>query len=201
MVKVVIFDFDGVIADSLPVVDKAAKKVFHRLKYPFPAINRDDDLKKILMEEMKLNAFQQLRLIKAMRKEVAILKDDLQLFQGMRELFEEIIKDRKVMILSSNAYETIEALLRKHHFPEIEIISDSSLFGKDKVLKRVLKNHYLSPQDVVYVGDEVRDVEACKKIGVQIFAVSWGYNSEKSLIKAGATQIIRSPEEITKLLN
>jgi len=200
MVNVVIFDFDGVIADSLPVVDKAARAVFQRLKYSFPTINRDDDLKNILTKEMKLNAFQQLRLIKAMRKEVAALKEDMQLFQGMRELFEELIKDHQVMILSSNAFETIDALLRKHHFPEIKIISDSSLFGKDKVLKRVLKNHNLSPNDVVYIGDEVRDVEACKKVGVPIFAVSWGYNSEKSLVKAGATQIIRSPEEIIRLL-
>ncbi len=200
MKKVVIFDFDGVIADSLPVVGCAAKKVFQRLKYPFPALSRDDDLWKIMFKEMKLNAFQRLRLVKAMKKEMSGYKKDISVFAGMRELLTELSQKTKVMILSSNSEKTIKHILVKNNFPELEIVSDSSFFGKDKVLKRVLKSYSLKPSEVIYIGDEVRDVEACKSVNVEISAVTWGYNSEKALLKAGANHIIRDPKEILKFV-
>lgn len=200
MVQVVIFDFDGVIADSLPVVEKAARKVFQRKKYPLPAISRDDSLWHILMKEMNLNTLQRLRLIKAMKKEISKQREDIPVFQGMRELFEELARQYKVIILSSNSQETISALFKKNNFPELEIISDSSLFGKDKVLKRVFKKYHLTPTEAIYIGDEIRDVEACKRVNVEMIAVTWGYNSEKALRKAGASEIARTPEEILKFV-
>ncbi len=175
MIKAVIFDFDGVIADSLPAVEKAATKVFKRLKYPFPAISREDDLRKILMVDMKLNTFQRLRLVKGMKKEITLLREYIQVFAGMRELLTQLSQKTKVIILSSNSEQAINSLLQKHHFPtSIEIISDSSLFGKDRVLKRVLKNHQLTPREVVYIGDEVRDVVACNRVNIPILTVTWG---------------------------
>ncbi len=200
MLKVVIFDFDGVIADSLPALEKAARKVLERLKYPFPAISREDPLWKIMFKDMKLNAFQRLRLINAMKKEMSSYKEDIPVFSGMREIILELSKKIKVMILSSNSKETISHILEKNNFPELEIVSDSSFFGKDKVLKRTLKKHNFLPSEIIYLGDEVRDVEACARARVEILVVNWGYNSEKALRKAGANHIIRKPEEILKFI-
>ncbi|MEK6825330.1 MAG: HAD-IA family hydrolase [Nanoarchaeota archaeon] len=200
MIKAIIFDFDGVIADSLPAVEKAARKAMIRLKYPFPVISRDDSLWNIITRKMKLNIFQRLRLIKAIKKEVVPFIRDISVFAGMRELLIELQKKYKVIILSSNSMETISTLLSKYKFPQIEIVSDTSLFKKDKKLKRLLKKKGLSTEEAVYIGDEVRDVEACKRANIEIFAVNWGYNSEKALRKAGATHIIRKPEEILRFL-
>lgn len=152
------------------------------------------------MKEMHLNTLQRLRLIKAMKKEIGKMREDISVFQGMRELLEELARQYQVIILSSNTEETIQRLFEKNKFPDVEIISDSSLFGKDKVIKRSLKKHSLAPEEAVYIGDEIRDVEACKRANIEMIAVAWGYNSEKALRKAGASEVARSPEEILKFV-
>ena len=200
MIKAVIFDFDGVIADSLPVVEQSARIALQRLKYPFPSISREDSLWNIITQKMSLNFFQRMRLIRAIKKEVAGKVGDISVFEGMREVLTELMKTHTVFILSSNSHETISSIFSRYRFPSLEIVSDTSLFGKDKKLKRVLKKKNLSHNEVIYIGDEIRDVEACKKVNIRMLAVSWGYNSEKALSKAGSTQIIRTPKDILKFV-
>jgi phosphoglycolate phosphatase len=53
---------------------------------------------------------------------------------------------------------------------------------------------------VIYVGDETRDVEACKKVGIKIIGVTWGLHTPKALKKAGADYIINKPDEFHKIL-
>ena len=36
-------------------------------------------------------------------------------------------------------------------------------------------------EDVVYVGDETRDIVAARKLGIRVAAVTWGYNSSEAL--------------------
>lgn len=44
------------------------------------------------------------------------------------------------------------------------------------MIKKFLKEKKLQTEEVLYVGDEQRDVVACKKIGVEIIWVGWGYD-------------------------
>ena len=63
-----------------------------------------------------------------------------------------------------------------------------------------MEKHNLKPQEIIYVGDEVRDIQACKKIGVKIIAVSWGYNSKEILDREKPDYLVNKPIEIPKIL-
>jgi phosphoglycolate phosphatase-like HAD superfamily hydrolase len=55
-------------------------------------------------------------------------------------------------------------------------------------------------QRAVYVGDEVRDIVAARKAGVDVAAVSWGYNTREVLAKHEPDYLIERPELLPTLL-
>ena len=80
-----------------------------------------------------------------------------------------------------------------------DIVSDSSIFGKHVVLERLFEKHGLKKENTLYVGDEVRDVDACKKVGVEIITVAWGWNCVERLQET-QSPIAHSVEELRELL-
>jgi phosphoglycolate phosphatase-like HAD superfamily hydrolase len=58
----------------------------------------------------------------------------------------------------------------------------------------------LKPREILFIGDEIRDIDAAQETGVHIAAVTWGYNSRTALESAAPDHILDSPEEITELL-
>jgi phosphoglycolate phosphatase len=51
-------------------------------------------------------------------------------------------------------------------------------------------------KDVLYIGDELRDFQACKKLDVPIIAVTWGYDSISLLSNASPDFLVREPRDI-----
>ncbi|MNF15821.1 Pyrophosphatase PpaX [compost metagenome] len=50
------------------------------------------------------------------------------------------------------------------------------------------------------MGDELRDVQACKRIGVKVAAVTWGYDSVKLLTEAEPDYLCEAPVDILGLI-
>ncbi len=63
-----------------------------------------------------------------------------------------------------------------------------------------MKDKTIPHDDPIYVGDEIRDVEAAKKAGIRVIGVSWGYNSKNALLKAKPDHVIENPEEIESIV-
>lgn len=58
-----------------------------------------------------------------------------------------------------------------------------------------------APQRCLYVGDDLRDVEAGRAAGIDTVAVAWGYlGDDKPIEEWGAGTIIQSPADILGLL-
>ena len=80
------------------------------------------------------------------------------------------------------------------------IYTERTLFSKDKALNKFIKRNNLIPEQVMYVGDETRDIEASKKINVKVVAVSWGFNSEEALARQNPDFLINKPSELVDLI-
>ncbi len=63
-----------------------------------------------------------------------------------------------------------------------------------------MKLHRFGADDVIFIGDETRDIEACKRAGIRCVAVTWGYNSEKSLAAQNPHRVFHRPEELRALI-
>jgi len=76
------------------------------------------------------------------------------------------------------------------------IYSGKSIFGKDKVMTHLFEKEGLSKQEVIYVGDEKRDIEASKKVGIPMVAVTWGISDFKTLEMLQSDQIAHTPGDL-----
>jgi phosphoglycolate phosphatase-like HAD superfamily hydrolase len=80
------------------------------------------------------------------------------------------------------------------------IYSETSLFSKDKSIRKLMKQNNLNLDEILYVGDETRDIEASKKIHIKVIAVTWGFNSGEVLAKHNPDFLIQQPSELIEIL-
>jgi phosphoglycolate phosphatase len=93
------------------------------------------------------------------------------------------------MIMSSNSKENILLALKE------EASAFSYIRGN---IGQSKKHKYLLPyaHNSLYITDEVRDIEQCHAIGMDVIAVTWGLDSEESLISASPKALINNPQEL-----
>ena len=115
----------------------------------------------------------------------------------MPKIIKELSKDRDVYILSSNDHKTVKKILQNNKLDaEVTILTASSLFGKDKPLKRLLKKHKYPANKSWMIGDEARDIQAGKKARMNTIGVSWGLQGKEGIKRSGPDHIAARPEQI-----
>jgi len=211
-IKFIIFDFDGTIADTLPYS-------FQRFLEIAKALQLNDLSERQIVKEIRSKSYQELlkgsfkrawlklpyvvNMIKNMQIELEKEMENIKFFTGVKKfLFDLKKKGYKLAIISSNRIENINKFIK---FNKIDIFDfvhgKTDLFGKEGYLKKFLKDFKLDGSEVIYIGDEIRDVEACKKAGIKMIGVSWGLHTIEALQKNGVDYIVKKPEEIFKILS
>jgi phosphoglycolate phosphatase len=205
--KTVLFDFDGTIVDTLDLTWKSFNRVAP--KYNLPLIKETDlpQLKNLssreLLKMFPLSPWKLLHLTRDIQAEHKKKMHTVKLIPGMAEILCKLTeKGIEVGIVTSNSRENVELFLDTHNLASISFVhAEKNLFGKDKMLKNVLKTRMLSSKDSVYVGDEVRDIEASHKAGLRVISVSWGFNSLERLKKAQPDDFATSAEELLQKID
>lgn len=207
MSKYIIFDFDGTLVDSKYAFQMAWNQLAKR--HGFGTIESDqiDSLKKMTFKERgKLLRFPLYKIPMVVPELTRLYRESLKsvhFFDGIKEmLYHFSEKGLQLAIISSNSKENIQAFLKENELSEIvtEVMCSSRIFGKDKIITKFLAHHGLQTSDIVYVGDESRDILACKKIAVKVIWVSWGFDAEEVVIMHQPDHIIHSPKELEELL-
>ena len=206
MIKHVIFDFDGTIVDSRYLAVELLNELAE--KYHFRKI-RDTEFEKLrnlsITERCKA-LHVPLYLIPLVVAEL-VLKyqksvNSLPTYTGVKDIISRLKeKGFKLSIISSNSTENIRLFLKKNHINNFDsIYSSSFITGKEGAIMTFLRKHNLKRDDVVYIGDECRDIIACKKNNVKIIAVSWGYDSIELLTREKPDYIAKNPRELYNLI-
>ena len=205
--RTLIFDFDGTIADTLG----ETRRIFN-------IIAPDYGIREVAEDE--LNALRHLSLkellshLKIPKRRVPALISrgtgmmrgnitQLKLIEGMAEVLVELRKHSDNFgILTSNTTANVDLFLETHGLREqFDFISSTSkLTGKAKHLKAIRKTFSLRPEQMLYVGDELRDVKASQKAGIPIAAVTWGFNSHEALAASEPDYLFDKPEDFLRLL-
>jgi phosphoglycolate phosphatase len=206
-IKYVIFDFDGTIADTLPFS-------FQKFLEMTRLLNIEDLTDKEIIKEIRSKSYQELlkdnfkrswlkipfviNVIKNMQVELEKEMHNIKFFSGMKKFLFNLKKEGyKLAIISSNRVENINKFIKHNNLDIFDFVhGKTDLFGKSGYLGKFLTDFKLDKSEVVYVGDEIRDVEACKKTGIKIIGVSWGLHTVEALNKAGVDHIVGKPSEI-----
>lgn len=203
--KCIVFDFDGTLAD--------VEEVIVDIYRDFASKNGWPELDKKIYKELKVGgakmAIKMLgirfwQLPKLLRRGISEYKKhahDIKLFPGIAEVVEKLGNEYDVYILSSNDASVVKEIIKHNNLKaNITILKGSPLFGKDKPLKKLLKEHGYSSQQAWMIGDEARDIEAGTKAGMKTIAVSWGLQSDKGLAQANPDYTASKPADILKII-
>ena len=139
----------------------------------------------------------------AFLSEFRALATEMSLHKGIGPAVEQISSmGIRQGIVSSNSTENIRRCLESNgaasHF---EYVSGTSrIWGKEKRIRTALRKLKLDPRNVLYVGDEIRDIEASRAAGLDMAAVSWGLNSAAALSSSSPTYVISRPTELLSIL-
>ena len=190
-----IFDFDGTIADSL---DTFLKIVNKRLDSTFTKNEVRKKGTKQLIKELKIPKLLLPFYVWRARREIQNFVSTLEPFKGMETVIRKLNKKHELAIITSNSKSNVIAFLTKHKLEKCfsEIDDSLAFFAKDKKIKKLLNSKALQSKDCIYIGDETRDVEAAKKAGVKSISVCWGYESCALLKKAKADHLTNSPTQL-----
>ncbi|WP_234978458.1 HAD-IA family hydrolase [Bacillus tuaregi] len=200
------FDFDGTLADSSDVFMKAWNTYAEQYDF-LPVVKEDLILTRnmTIQQRAKQFRFPMRKLPMILPKIYRYFKEnmnDVKLFDGIKEMLDTLAeKGYHITILSSNAKENIELLLEREQIDSVsQVLSSSKLFGKDTVIKRFLKQQQLQSEQLLYVGDEVRDIIACNKVSVPFTWVSWGLDGLELVAKEEPKYIVHTREELLETL-
>jgi phosphoglycolate phosphatase len=202
--KLFLFDFDGVLVESLDIYEKTVSLVLEKINKPLTRgreeflelfegnfyeslAKRGVDLKEFV--EASADIFSQINYKKM--KAVA----------AMVPVIEELQKNNILLVISSNDSATIKEAIERYqfngNFQEI-LGSDFMLSKKDKILYAIDK-YQTAPQDIYYIGDTTGDIKEGKQAGVKTIGVTWGWHSKEKMAAARPDYLFDKPQDLLQL--
>ncbi|MBL7129817.1 MAG: HAD family hydrolase [Candidatus Omnitrophica bacterium] len=183
MIKAIIFDFDGVIAESVDIKTKAFAKLFEQ--------EGEEIVKRVVDYHLSNTGVSRYEKFKHIYKEM--LKKTLTEveFQGLCNKFKNIVVDSVVKApFVRGAKEFLENYVSKYKFfiasatpqDEIEdIVTQKQLlryfmgvYGAPKkktdIAKEIISDNNLLPEEIVYIGDALSDYEAANTNSINFIA-------------------------------
>jgi phosphoglycolate phosphatase-like HAD superfamily hydrolase len=204
--RVIIFDFDGTLADSFdfvtallveqagkPTMDlEARQKMFGGLSI------------RQMAEKLGMSFWRSLWLFFYGRRVMTKHMREVKPFPGIESVIKSLhAQGHLLFALSSNRNDNIQIFLREHGLAKYfaGTLGSASIVGKKKALRTLLWRREVKAANCIYVGDEVGDIDAASHLGIATVAVAWGFNDISALAAKKPSAIAESPTDLVKILD
>jgi phosphoglycolate phosphatase-like HAD superfamily hydrolase len=202
---VMIFDFDGTIADTHHYMVALCNRLAPEFGYDLIPQEDIEALRdKSAIEIIQHLQIPMLKVPSIVRKAKRLFRDGIstiKLIDGMHDALHDLQRDGvRLGILSSNDRENIETFLDLHDIHVFDFIQGArTIWGKHHSLRKLIAREKIDSSSVYYVGDESRDVAAARQAHVISVAVAWGCNSHQHLVAANPDHLLSAPSELPAL--
>jgi phosphoglycolate phosphatase len=200
-----IFDLDGTLVDSFPWFLRTINDVADRFGFRRVAEEDVEGLRHASTREILARLEVPLWKLPAIARHARRLKAEaaaeISLFAGVEAMLRTLAEGGVQLALvtsdsEANAREKLgEAAALFAHFD-----CAASLFGKAAKFRRVIRRAGIEPGKVIAIGDEVRDIEAARAVGIACGAVCWGYAAPAALRAHGPDHVFERVDEIADAL-
>lgn len=199
----VIFDFDGTIADSFHVFIDVAKELFDidealtdEFLEELRGLRRDE-----VMERLDITRLQALWSYREGRRMFTDRMDEVNVFEGMPDVLDALQHSYTLGVLTDNDEDVVKDFLASHDLPDFAFVMESSVFqSKTWSLQEVIRREGVEAEQIVYVGDQITDIESAHRAGCEAIGVDWGYNTGTLLESADPERLASSPEELSSMI-
>jgi phosphoglycolate phosphatase len=204
---IILFDFDGVLADTLDDLLNFAREVCAQLGFPRDPTPADlnvletmsfaDYGRQLKLPPQYIDAFvsQCLRMFNQR-------SHSPRMFEGMGQAIKEAAKSNILAIVTGNTTPTVEEFLKENNLREyIKLIIGVEQKGsRPEKIKRALRELGQGEEAAYMVGDAVSDIHAARETSIKSIAVGWGHQSPSRLLTAAPDYLVDSPQELLELL-
>lgn len=200
----VVFDFDGTLADTFPwfcsVINGVARRYRFREIDPAETEALRGLSARALIRELGVPAWKLPFITRHMLGLAARDIDAITLFPSIRDMLLRLDEAGIILaIVSSNSEANIRHVLgpcaaRFRHYA-----CGASMFGKARRLTAVMRKAG-AQGGVIYIGDELRDHDAARAAGCDFGAVSWGYTRRDVLAAGGPDALFEHPGHVSKVI-
>lgn len=201
-----VFDFDGVVADSLTLCLQAARdaarhqgldveippNVWEALdNVTFDALGRH-----LGLDDAGAQAFAE-RIFHYTRQ-----GETAQLFEGMPALLDALADQGTVCVLSASHRQAINRTLATAGVQDSvsTVLGGDTPGSKAQKLRGLVERYRVNPEACWMAGDAVSDIAAARAVGCQSAAVSWGWQSMERLQASRPDCLVDTPEQLQKVL-
>lgn len=191
--QLVIFDFDGTLADSAPWFAGELNRVARRFRFREVDEPEREQLRRMdtrsVLRSLGIPDWKVPFIARHLRQRVAEDAASIPLFPGAPELLARLAAQAPLAIASSNSEENIRHILGDSARHIARYACGASLFGKARQFRRLIRESRADPGAVLCVGDELRDIEAARAAGARSIAVTWGY-AARDLLAGGRPDLL-----------
>lgn len=202
--KFVLFDFDGVIADSYSVGFETAKKLCpYFTEKDFHSVFEGNawERHKALMSRVHgpecrhdLDWFEIF---------TPAFEEHAKLFPGIREVVEKLSHEYILVIISSTLTSPIQGFLEKHHIGRYfsEVMGADVHISKREKISMLFEKYQTSASECVFVTDTLGDMDEARAAGVDAIGVSWGFHPCETLAKGEPFRIVDNPTGVVSAVS
>jgi phosphoglycolate phosphatase len=189
--KLIIFDFDGVLVDTLDVnfsINKSADPSITLEKYIAHFEGNIYDAVKLGKKKAIPDFFKHYNL-KTRRLTVP---------EEIKNVLKNLSHNFQLAIVSSTPSASIKTILSREGADTYfkDILGQETHTSKVVKIKMLLQKYNVDPMDAVYVTDTTGDVREARECDVRSVAVTWGFHTKETLQKVNPAFIVDNPEEL-----
>lgn len=190
--KIILFDFDGVIADSYHAAFDVNKMIY-------PNLTEEEYQKRfsgnINDAVAKADATEKRTGVDFFEEYIPRLLES-PIVPGMREVIESLVKKYTLIIVSSTITSPISEYLDKHGIASFftDVMGNDVEASKVKKIHLVFEKYGVSAEDCVFITDTLGDLHEAAEAGVRSIAVTWGYQPKEILARGNPPGLVEQPE-------
>jgi phosphoglycolate phosphatase len=193
--KLIFFDFDGVLANTHIACFEIHKELNPDLKYDFFQSLSHGNFPELYQKAENENK------IIGNPNFYHKYKDRLSGLKMPEELKKTILKlsqKYSLIIVSSSSSALILPFLKKEAIIDKfkTILGRDIHFNKTKKIKKLLADYKISSKDAIFITDTTGDIMEARECGVESIAVSWGLHDKENLLKEKPFALVDTPEEL-----
>ncbi|MBR3971721.1 MAG: HAD-IA family hydrolase [Ruminococcus sp.] len=215
MKKIVIFDLDGTLVNSIYDLADCTNKALSMWNLPQNSLKEyytfvGNGMENLIRTAMRDKGTDD-ELYRVVRRDFDSLyaehcNDKTVPYEGIAELLKSLAdKGIDTAVLSNKAQMYVPSVLHKA-FPHHEF---SLAWGQQEGIKRkphgegiekLLETLGFTKDECVYIGDSDVDVITARNAGVDMIGVLWGFREKEELLENGAPYIAETPEELFEII-
>lgn len=201
----IIFDYDGVLADTLDDLIRFGQQACDQLGVKHTVTQ--DDLSNL--EVMSFATYGRAcevpehlvdEFVKISLNLFAEKKSPPAIFEGMSEVIQHFSSQHKLAIVTTNSSQNVNLFLAQHGLSNLF----HAVYGVDtlgsKAQKISLARERFREEFVFMIGDALSDVRAAKEAGVTSIAVTWGHQGLETLLRGEPDYVVESPYGLIKVI-